>query len=124
MLSGGEASQSVILGGGGAAARRQVRLGYDGWDESYDAEVDIDSGDFQPPGTCLRAGPTPRPAPAAPRGRRARARRRCRAGLGSEGPAPAAAEAGPPWDCAGRTVDRCPVARRGWLGVCDAEEEG
>jgi hypothetical protein len=43
-------------GGCGHMLRRQVRLGYDGWDESYDVELDADSGDFQPPGTCLRAG--------------------------------------------------------------------
>ena len=43
----------------GADDAAQVRLGFDGWDESYDVEVDIESGDFQPPGTCLRAGGLP-----------------------------------------------------------------
>jgi len=33
----------------------RVLLGFDGWPESYDYWVEKDSGDFQPPGTCMRA---------------------------------------------------------------------
>ena len=32
-----------------------VLLGYDGWDDSYDQWVPIDDGNFQPPGTAMRA---------------------------------------------------------------------
>ena len=48
------------VGGGGWGV--QLRIGYDGWDESYDFECSVDDGNFQPPGTCLRAG-SPHPNP-------------------------------------------------------------
>jgi len=32
-----------------------VLLGFDGWDDTYDYWVGIDDGDFQPPGTAMRA---------------------------------------------------------------------
>jgi len=33
----------------------KILLGFDGWPENYDYWVDKDDGDFQPPGTCMRA---------------------------------------------------------------------
>jgi len=33
----------------------QVLIGFDGWGDQYDYWCSIDDGDFQPPGTCMRA---------------------------------------------------------------------
>jgi len=33
----------------------RVLLGFDGWPDTYDYWLDKDDGDFQPPGTCMRA---------------------------------------------------------------------